>query len=104
MHTVKRIEIIIGKPYIARVRQVLDDLGVSGMTLLEAVAGYGDRGAREGGELSDATVNQCILTTCHPEQVDALARAMEPLLHRYGGLCLISDAVVIRDEQDEARG
>jgi hypothetical protein len=32
------------------------------------------------------------------DQVEALAKAIEPLLRKYGGLCLISDAMVIRAE------
>ncbi|MFB3429976.1 MAG: P-II family nitrogen regulator [Phycisphaerales bacterium] len=96
MHTVKRIEIVIDKPHVRKVRRVLEGLDVPGLTVFEATAGYGDRGERSGGELSDAQVNCCILTTCRVDQVDAIAAAIEPLLKRYGGLCLISDAMVIR--------
>ena len=96
MHGVKRIEIVIDKPHVRQVRRVLDGVGVPGLTVFEAAAGYGDRGERSGGELSDAQVNCCILTTCRVEQVEAVAKAIEPLLRRYGGLCLISDAMVIR--------
>lgn len=98
MHTVKRIEIVIDKPHVREVRRVLNRVGVPGLTVFEAVAGYGDRGERSGGELSDAQVNICILTTCRPDQVDELAAQIEPVLRRYGGLCLISDATVIRDD------
>ena len=98
MIDVKRIEIVIGKPHEHHVRQVLLDLNVPGLTVLEPVAGYGDRGTREGGELSDATVNRYLLTTCDADQVPILAEKLEPLLRRYGGLCLISDAQRIRDE------
>ncbi|MEC9372281.1 MAG: transcriptional regulator [Planctomycetota bacterium] len=98
MHTVKRIEIVIDKPHERDVRRVLTRLGVPGLTVYEAVAGYGDRGERTGGELSDAQVNRCLITTCRPDQVEALAAALEPVLRRFGGLCLISDAMVIRDD------
>lgn len=99
MHAVKRIEIVIDKPHVRQVRRVLDGIGVPGLTVFEAEAGYGDRGERSGGELSDAQVNCCILTTCRVEQVEAFAKAIEPLLRKYGGLCLISDAMVIRAEK-----
>ncbi len=98
MRDVKRIEIIIGKPHLPPVLKALEKLDLPGMTVLETLAGYGDRGAREGGELSDAMMNQYVLTTCRADQVNALAAALEPLLRRYGGLCLISDAMVIRNE------
>jgi len=98
MHQVKRIEIVIDKPHVPHVRKVLERVPVPGLTVFEAVAGYGDRGERGGGELSDAMVNNYLLTTCRPDQVEALAKALEPVLRRYGGLCLISDAQIIRDE------
>lgn len=98
MHTVKRIEIVIEKPHLRDVRRVLDRVGVPGLTVFEAVAGYGHRGQRTGGELTDAQVNICVLTTCRPDQIDTLASELEPVLRRYGGLCLISDATVIRED------
>ena len=99
MRDTKRIEIVIDKPHVPEVRKALDALGVPGLTVFETLAGYGDRGQRDGGELSDAMVNHYLLTTCEPEQVDDLAAALEPILRRYGGLCLISDARLIRNER-----
>lgn len=98
MHAVKRIEIVIGKPHAKLVRRALETFGVSGLTEFEAVGGFGDRGERSGGELTDAQVNLALLTTCPPERIDELSAALEPILRRYGGLCLISDAAVIRDD------
>ena len=98
MRDVKRVEIVIGKPYESRVRKLLTELEVPGLTVFEAAAGYGDRGDREGGELSDATVNRYLLTTCTEAQIPELAEKLEPLLVKYGGLCLISDARVIRND------
>lgn len=98
MHQVKRIEIVIDKPHVREVRKVLEALKVPGLTVLDTVSGYGDRGRREGGELSDALVNSYLLTTCRPEQLTQLTRSLEPVLRRYGGLCLISDAMVIREQ------
>ncbi|MEO0483948.1 MAG: transcriptional regulator [Planctomycetota bacterium] len=98
MHAVKRIEIVIDKPHVPKVRKALEPFALPGLSVLEVVAGYGDRGERHGGGLSDALANQYLLTTCRPEQLTALAEALEPVLRRYGGLCLISDAMVIRDE------
>lgn len=96
MQDIKRIEIVIDKPHEKEVRKQLKALGVPGFTVFEAVAGYGDRGGRDGGELSDAMVNRYILTTCRHDQLEAMKAAIEPMLHRYGGLCLISDAQLIR--------
>ena len=98
MHDVVKIEIVIGKSHLDVVVDALNALGVPGLTILDTLAGYGDRGAREGGELSDAMVNRYVLTTCRPDQIDEFSSKLEPILRRYGGLCLLSDAKVIRDE------
>lgn len=98
MRDVKRVEIIIDKPHEYKVRDLLHNLGVSGWTVFEPVAGHGDRGDRNGGELSDATVNHYLLTTCDESKVALLAEKLEPLLRKYGGLCLISDAKLIRND------
>jgi len=97
MRDVKRIEIVIDKPHEAEVRKKLRKLGVKGLTVFEAVAGFGDRGRRDGGELSDAMVNRYILTTCEASQLEEFTQTIEPFLHKYGGLCLISDAQLIRN-------
>ncbi|MEM6332942.1 MAG: hypothetical protein AAF823_06345 [Planctomycetota bacterium] len=97
MREVKRIEIVIDKPHEPKVRVALAELGVPGLTIMDVVAGYGDRGSREGGALSDAMMNRFLLTTCEPGQVEAVAAKLEPLLRRYGGLVLISDAQMIRN-------
>jgi nitrogen regulatory protein PII len=97
MRHVKRIEIVIGKPHEPKVQAALRRLGVPGLTVLDVAEGWGDRGDREGGELSDAMVNRYLLTTCEVERVDELAATLEPILRRYGGLVLISDAQLIRN-------
>jgi len=98
MRDVKRVEIVIDKPHEQHVRKLLREIGVPGLTVFDAVAGYGDRGEREGGELSDAMVNRYLLTTCNEDQIPLLAQRLEPLLRKYGGLCLISNAQMIRNE------
>lgn len=95
MKSVKRIEIVIDKPHEPEVRAKLRSLGVPGFTVFEAITGFGDRGSRDGGELSDAMVNRYVLTTCQPQQLETIVQAIEPLLHQHGGLCLITDAQVV---------
>jgi nitrogen regulatory protein PII len=99
MESVKRVEIVIDKPHAREVRRALERLGVPGLTVFEAISGFGVRGERDGGELTDALVNHCLVTTCRAEQLDALVAAIAPIIRRQGGLCLVSDALAIRDEQ-----
>ncbi|MFW5653388.1 MAG: P-II family nitrogen regulator [Planctomycetota bacterium] len=97
MQDVKRVEIVIGKSHARLVRHVLHKIGVPGMTVFETLEGEGDRGRRDGGDVSDAMTNIYIITTCEPEQVDQIARHLAPLLDTYGGLCLLSDAQILRN-------
>ncbi|MEM1210010.1 MAG: hypothetical protein AAGI54_12155 [Planctomycetota bacterium] len=98
MRDVKRIEIVIDKPHEHEVLTVLREAGVPGLTIMDVASGYGDRGSRDGGELSDAMSNRYLLTTCTADLLPAITEAIEPLLLRYGGLCLISDAQLIRNK------
>lgn len=98
MRDIKRVEIVIDKLHEHKVRDLLRDVGVAGWTVLEPVSGHGDRGDRDGGELSDAMVGRYLLTTCEESKIDQLAQRLEPLLRKYGGLCLISDAKLIRND------
>jgi len=97
MRSIKRVEIVIDKPHEPTVRAILRRVGVPGLTIMDVAAGYGDRGSREGGELSDAMVNRYLLTTCNEQQLAALVKELEPVLRKHGGLCRISDAQLIRN-------
>lgn len=89
---VKRIEIITEAREMREVAAVLDALGVSGYTIIRDVEGKGGRGVQSGDELTDVFKNSYLLTTCAPERVEEVVEAIRPLLKRWGGVCLVSDA------------
>ncbi len=92
MIPVKRIEIIVDALELPGVLKVLDAAGVSGYTIIKDATGKGERGERGGGELSGAFINSYVMTACPPEQVERVVEALRPILKRYGGVCLVSDA------------
>ena len=91
MMPIKRIEIIIDALELPAVLKLLNVAGVSGYTVIKDATGKGERGTR-GGELSGTFINSYAMTACPPEQVAAVVETLRPILKRYGGVCLISDA------------
>lgn len=92
MRPVKRIEIVIDSLELHKLLRSLEQVGVSGYTVIQDAAGTGDRGARAGDQLSDVLKNSYVITACPEEQLQPLIDAIRPLLKRFGGICLVSDA------------
>jgi nitrogen regulatory protein PII len=92
MMPIKKIEIIIDALELPEVLKLLDAAGVSGYTIIRDATGKGERGERSGGELSGTFINSYVMTACPPEQVSSVVEALRPILKRFGGVCLVSDA------------
>ena len=92
MKAVHRIEIVVDAPHSDRALRILAENGLQGWSVIRSVRGSGQRGAQYGDDITGVSNNHYILTTCRPEKLDALAKALRPLLRRVGGICLISDA------------
>lgn len=92
MRPVKRIEIVIDSLELRKLLKNLEQVGVSGYTVIQDAAGMGDRGVRAGDQLSDVLKNSYVITACPEEQLQPLIDAIRPLLKRFGGICLVSDA------------
>ena len=92
MMPVKRIEIIVDAFELPGVLKLLDAAGMSGYTVIKDATGKGERGTRGGDELSGTFINSYVMTACPPEQVERVVEALRPILKRFGGVCLVSDA------------
>lgn len=92
MRPVKRIEIVIDSLELRKLLKNLEQVGVSGYTVIQDAVGMGDRGARAGDQLSDVLKNSYVIIACPEEQLQPLIDAIRPLLKRFGGICLVSDA------------
>ena len=88
----KRLEIIIDALHVDDATQVLRDAGVAGYTVLTYASGWGDRGAREPDGVSRIFENRVILCACQPAELDRITPALDPLIRRYGGAVIVSDA------------
>lgn len=95
MHPSKRLEIITDEVHVEEVGKLLRECGVEGFTVFPELHGWGDRGTRRGDEVSGSSANACILTACTPEIAGVVVEKMRPVLKTRGGICIISDAMVL---------
>ena len=96
----KRIEIMVETPLMTRVIRILDDLGVSGYTVVPAIAGRGKDGSwhRDGqvGRVGSVVQILCIVDGTREHDV------LEPLFRlvsRQIGIVTVSDVRVVRSDQ-----
>lgn len=96
MRPVKRIEIVIEEIELDNVIEELDRIGVVGYTIVPGAGGRGERGVRY--ENLQGLGNVLMTIACSEEQATQAIEAIRPILRRYGGVCLVSDAMwVIHD-------
>ena len=92
MRPVKKLEIIIDSLEVNTVTDMLDTAGVSGYTIMRDAIGKGERGMQRGDGLTNVFSNAIIITACAPDEAARIIEMLRPLLHRAGGVCLLSDA------------
>jgi nitrogen regulatory protein PII len=89
---VKRIEVVADSATATRLVAALDEVGVRDHTIIKEVFGHGSHGDRGGDPFSGAFDNSYILVVVPPELADRAVEAIRPLLGRFGGMCVVSDA------------
>lgn len=92
MKQVKRIELVIDAAHTPELIKVIKASGATGFTLLRDVQGSGDRGDRMGDELGNVFRNCYIVVAAGETIADKIIHDSRPLLERYGGMCLVTDA------------
>lgn len=96
MVRVKRIEIVADATQLEPLLERLRACDAPGWTVLKGVAGFGDRGERDADQPTDVLGNVMILVACDEERAMTIVDQVRPILTRFGGLCLISDAQAAR--------
>lgn len=91
MKPAKRLELVIDAAHTPALLNALREAGAPGYTVIRDVQGLGDRGERSGDELTDVFRNCYVIVACSEQVAEQIIPAVRPLLHRYGGMCLISD-------------
>jgi nitrogen regulatory protein PII len=96
MQPVKRIDLVVPEMLLREVTELLDRHGVGGYTVSRGLSGRGDRGVQAGDGLAGEFSNAAVLVVCSQAKVDELLEELRALLKRYGGMCLVSDAMWLR--------
>lgn len=96
MHLVKRIEIISDSVELEKIVEGLTKAGVSSYTVVRNVGSKGIKGTTSSDLDMSRMENDYVLAICSPDVVKTVIENVRPILNRFGGICLISDAMEIR--------
>ncbi|GAB4298257.1 MAG: hypothetical protein Fur0025_36660 [Oscillatoriaceae cyanobacterium] len=96
MEIIKKVEIVTISMEMAKVLEVLEEVGITGYTVIRDVVGKGDRGLTSNDLEKDIFSNRYVMTLCTAEQEELLVAAIRPILKKFGGVCIVSDAKWIR--------
>ena len=92
MDIVKKVEIITNSLELAQVLEILEKVGVSGYSVIKDVTGTGDRGRVINDLETQVLSNGYVMSICTEDQEAQLVKAIRPILKKYGGVCIVSDA------------
>lgn len=92
MRPVKRIEIVADSATATRILAALDQVGLYDYTVIKEVFGHGTRGERGGDPFFGTFDNNYILLVVSPDAAGRATEAIRPLIQRFGGICVVSDA------------
>lgn len=95
MNTIKRIEIIIPAIELKPVLKRLENKGVKKYSIIRHVVGRGEFGESTD-DLDDQLSGVYILMTCAIGEEESLYLDLKPILEKFGGMFLVSDAVGYR--------
>lgn len=95
MDTIKRIEIVVPAIELKPVVKRLEKVGIIKYSIIRHVIGKGEFG-ESSDDLDDQLSSVYILTTCLAGQEDSLFLELQPILQKFGGVFLVSDAVCYR--------
>ena len=97
MQAIKKVEIIVDYLELARLLELIQKEGIAvGHTVIKEVVGSGGRGDRTGDGFSGELTNSYILIGCSEDEAKRIVEIVQPTLKRFGGVCLVSDAMWVK--------
>ena len=95
MKRVMKVEIITDSLEVKSITKLLDEIGVSGYSIINDVVGKGSRGVRSGDELTGLFKNSYIMVVCNEVEMHKIAEAIRPIIKKFSGVCIVSDVVMM---------
>ena len=99
MHRKKRLELIIERMALARARDILEEAGLTGYTIVSAMAGFGAGRRWRRGELSTAEEMTVVIAIGDEAKIDAALTALHKLIENQIGVLSVSDVEVLRPDR-----
>ena len=97
MQAIKKVEIIIEYMEVPRLLEVLKKEVVDvGYTVIKEAFGAGRRGEMAGDGFSGEFTNSYLLIECSEDEANRIVEIVRPILKRFGGVCLVSDAMWVK--------
>lgn len=94
MKLLVKVEIITDALEVDNVAKLLDEIGVSGYSIIKDVVGKGHRGVRSGYELADLFKNSYIMVVCNEIEMHKIVEAVRPIINKFGGVCIVSNIML----------
>jgi len=98
-HHRTKVEIIIDRPHLRRMTDVLDRHRVPGYSVFSSLEGKGSRGAWHKARLTDADDRALIVAVTSDETANAILSELAELFEEIPGVVFASDVRVIRSER-----
>lgn len=98
MHEKKRLELIIERMALERARAILTEAGLTGYTVIGAMAGFGGGRRWRSGDLSTAEEMTVVISIGDEEKIKKALEALHKLLEDQIGVLSISTVEVLRPE------
>ncbi|MDJ0627431.1 MAG: transcriptional regulator [Rhodobacter sp.] len=96
----KRVEVIIEAPMERRLRNALEEAGVTGYTILPVQGGSGRSGPWSGeGQVSRAGGMVAVICIIRPERLDRLIETAFAVVERHIGVVSVADCEVLSAER-----
>ncbi len=94
MQAIKKVEIIIDYLELPRLLELFQKEGMAVCyTVIKEVVGSGRRGERAGDGFSGELTNSYLLIACSENEAQRIVEIVQPVLKRFGGVCLVSDSM-----------
>lgn len=97
MHDKRRLEIIVERMALTRAGNILEAAGLTGYTVLPAIAGFGNNAQwRSAGDLSTTQDMVVVIAIGDNEKIDRALEDLARLLSRHIGVLSVGDVQVMR--------
>ena len=95
-HPKKKVEIIVERPLLPAVLDLVDGLGATGYTVFSTERGRGQSGSWKADDISGASDRVMVLVITSKEVADRIVARAYEVLESYTAIVLLSDVAVVR--------